>query len=554
MDSGSITDQATKLKAFLTKNKYLVAILLVAFWLRVWGINFGLPDFFPHTDETFALGKAKYFFQPELRPGPGVTIFHLWGWIFYQVLALVKFLFPYSGEKELTTANFMWWARLISALLSTGSVWLVYLVSMKLFSKNKLTSSSSALLRGREIGLLAAMFLTLTFVDVRTAHYFRQDTYIQFFGLLLLVAYLLRPKKMYLWTFLMGMVAAMRETAWVYLIPIGVDWWFKNKTSYARKLEDLFKLGLLSISGWIVAHPDMIFKGEFMIYLRQYFNFFTKESFNWVGGDTSNGVPNYVWWFNYLSYTGLFVTLFGVFGVSYLGCLLKIKRFIKDERWSYLGILLAIFVYFVALMVRSVKFSRHFIPLTPLVAVVAGYGLVQIWHWLSGKVSYHKLIMGFLLGLIFAFPLLRSMIFDYQIGLPDTRIIARDWIMENYGENQIIVTSGEANIIGQILQHYGYRKVVNFFPIEKYGELSQVPEALFMMSSVDYRGWENYQTVEQMGNNWRAYQQIKKQFQLVKRFDPPIIEGSFFSPYSLELSSTVNVYHNPVVEIYSPRF
>src|SRR3989344_2994009 len=283
-------------KRFWSENKYLIGLLTVAFMLRVWGIDFGLPDFFPHTDETFALAKAMYFFEPAKRPEFAVTIFHLWGWLLYQILSMGKIFINFPPDKELTTAEFMWWARLISALMSTGSVGLIYLIGKKIWDE--------------KVALLSALFLAVTFIDVQTAHYFRQDTYIQFLGLLLLYAYLVKPQKIFLWAFLLGAVSSLRVTAWVYLIPIIADWWFNNKINWMNKLGDLVKIGLLSVGGWATGHPDAFIQGTVKQYLIHYFNFFTNVSFNWVGGDTSNKIPNYVWWFKYLNYTGLFVTMF----------------------------------------------------------------------------------------------------------------------------------------------------------------------------------------------------------------------------------------------------
>jgi hypothetical protein len=224
----------------------------------------------------------------------------------------------------------------------------------------------------------------------------------------------------------------------------------------------------------------------------------------------------------------------------------------RERSWFYLGVLLAIGLYFTALMIRSVKFDRHFVPLTPLVAIVSGYGLWQTKVWLVNIFKqWGKLILSMVLLLIFGFPLIRSLLFVYQIGLIDTRPAAMEWVMDNYGKDQVIISSGEANIITQNLQKHGYRKVVNFFPIVKYEELGeQVSGGLFLITSWDYRVCENYQKVKQMRDCWQAYQRIKEKFELLKQFAPPVVDGRLFGLDELELSSTVNAYHNPVVEVY----
>ena len=43
---------------------------------------------------------------------------------------------------------------------------------------------------------------------------------------------------------------------------------------------------------------------------------------------------------------------------------------------------------------------------------------------------------------------------------------------------------------------------------------------------------------------------VRDLYRLVKKFEAPVFKEEFFSPYRLEHSSTVNAYHNEVVEIY----
>jgi len=313
-------------KKFWVENKYLIIILVVAFLLRVWGIDFGLPDFFPHTDETFALSKAMHFFEPELRPEMGVTVFHLWGWLLYQILTIGKFFIIFTPNKELTTAEFMWWARLINAMMSIGSVWLVYLIGKRLGVNEKLKE-------GNLVGLLAAVFLAVTFIDVQTAHYFRQDTYIQFLGLLLLYAYLKQPKRIFLWVFLIGIVGAIRITAWIYLVPIIIDWWFSAQKSPGKKVLNCFILGLLLFLGLIIGHPDAILGGQIKEYISVYLDFYTKKGATSVTGYTAVNLPNWIWWIKYLFYTGLTFPIFILFICGAIWLLLNIIRLFKSHRF-----------------------------------------------------------------------------------------------------------------------------------------------------------------------------------------------------------------------------
>ena len=200
------------------------------------------------------------------------------------------------------------------------------------------------------------------------------------------------------------------------------------------------------------------------------------------------------------------------------------------------------------LMTISIRMDRYITLSTPFISLVISFFIIEMYRKFYKFQQFNYLWL--IISAILTFPLIKGVIFVYQLSYPDTREAAMDWIEDQYSKDQLIISSGEANIITQNLQKYGYRKVINFYPIEQHIKLNQVPNALFLISSSDFRVWENYKNIDEMDLRWHAYQEIKARFKLIKKFNPPVVDANFFGLNELELSSTVNAYHNPVVEVY----
>ena len=148
----------------------LPSILLAALALRIWGIDFGLPNTLTRPDETTLVHRALAIGAGDLNPH-----FFRYPSLHFYVLALVYGLYYVAGlatgrfdgvedfQYEFFTdpSNVFILGRLVSAAMGTASVLLVYYIARRW--------------GGRGAGLLSALFLGVAFLHVRDSHFLTLD-------------------------------------------------------------------------------------------------------------------------------------------------------------------------------------------------------------------------------------------------------------------------------------------------------------------------------------------------------------------------------------------
>src|SRR5690242_1924516 len=134
----------------------LVALLVVTFLLRLWGVKQGLPYSYNIDEATHFVPRAIAFFGHDLNPRyflnpPAYTyllhiVFEMW---FGGADGVQK---AYATDP---TAVYVV-ARVVAAVLGTISVWLTYLAGTRFFNRN--------------IGLLAAAIFGFAFLPIFYSH------------------------------------------------------------------------------------------------------------------------------------------------------------------------------------------------------------------------------------------------------------------------------------------------------------------------------------------------------------------------------------------------
>jgi Dolichyl-phosphate-mannose-protein mannosyltransferase len=160
----------------------LMTILVTAFSLRVWGIDFGLPQTESRPDETIIVTHALGFFSGDFNP-------HFFAYpTFYQYLLFTLYIFyfivgkmfgKYSSisnlleEFAIDSTNFYLIDRCASLLLGTATCFVVYKIAEKLFD--------------RKTALISSLFLSLAYLHVRDSHFGTVDVAVAFFVMLSLL-------------------------------------------------------------------------------------------------------------------------------------------------------------------------------------------------------------------------------------------------------------------------------------------------------------------------------------------------------------------------------
>ena len=162
--NGSITT-----KFFLNKHHFFLGLILVtAFILRIWGIDFGLPHIY-HTDEWFEvkralkLGSGVFDFERIAKGGYYYLLFFEYGIYFValKLLGVIKsgdgFLFKFFQDPT----NIWLIGRVTTAIIGTLNCYFLYLIGKHAYSK--------------VVGLLAALFLAIHLIHVQSSHYITVD-------------------------------------------------------------------------------------------------------------------------------------------------------------------------------------------------------------------------------------------------------------------------------------------------------------------------------------------------------------------------------------------
>jgi 4-amino-4-deoxy-L-arabinose transferase-like glycosyltransferase len=148
----------------------LAAILAVAAAVRIWGLTFGLPHTQTRPDETQIIDITLYFLRGDFKPP-----FYDYPWLYMWVLTglyLVYYVWGVVAGAFTTVADLVasWpvnWepffliSRAMSAVAGTATVFVVYRLGRTLWDEST--------------GLVAAFFLSLTFLHVRDSHFGTTD-------------------------------------------------------------------------------------------------------------------------------------------------------------------------------------------------------------------------------------------------------------------------------------------------------------------------------------------------------------------------------------------
>lgn len=536
------------MRTWLKKEKQiLIFILLIAFFLRLWGLKFGLPQIY-HTDESYIISKAKMILENKgaSMGGSYFGLFHYFIAVLLYFFWIVagSFLGRFPTPIQIPISDFVLFGRFLSVLVSTTTIFFTFRLGKLLY--------------GRTVGLLASAILAVTFIDVLIAHYFKQDVYIQLFTLLVLyfsVKILLRVKRSdYLFSgFFVALATAFKINSVISVLPFFSAHILsqKKKINLKKILLDhnliggmllvclgifslfvpfYFGLGGLKINLWDI-------KGVFEVYWAESPQIFASGS---------NGIPSFAWWPIYLATSGLFYPLFFL-------CLGGLTLALKKRTQKELVLFFLFFPYCFLLAIKNVRFDRWITLVTPILAILGALFLEHLIRAIKLSRKARGLLVATLLIIIFGVSGGRIILFDYSLSQKDTRQLAQEWLITHYPKDQIIFAIGDTNHIGHFLQKQGFSEVMNLFPLDN-KEIFLYPGEILLIDSEDYHVAENYQETNEYREIWENYQLIKKKGKLVKEFSQPLFKAEFFSPSFLEHSSTVNAYHNPTVEIYEiPR-
>ncbi len=417
------------------KERYILAfILLTAFLLRIGGIFHGYP-LVVLSDEIATLSASlKMIGTYSFHAADAVGYYYpaLLSYVYLPFLALFLALGRWLGIftdvqqiKETVLLNlgfFIPAARLISVILGTASVYLVYKIVKLLFNKV-------------EVALLSSWFLAISFFHVSNSHFAQTWTAQTFFILLVLywsVVFFqkktVRPKDYLIGGFLVGCAFGINFVGIVSYYWLVVVHFLKNVG------QNFFKIFIKNKNFWLA--NIILFLIILIIYwlnpngLNNYFNRLLIR--NPPAGYAAFQPLNIGAIKNIIFYSKSIFIIEPLFFITFLGgCFLLLK---KKEWIIFCLIPFSSLIYLLMLSTMNGPMIRYALPAIPLMLIVSAYFVVNIFDYFSGKKIWKIILIIFfsLYALVF------STFFDIRLTKGDTAVFARNWLVENIPEGSSI--------------------------------------------------------------------------------------------------------------------
>lgn len=396
----------------------LALILPAAFALRIWGIDFGLPNTAVRPDETTLVHRALAMGSGDLNPH-----FFRYPSLHFYVLALVYGMYYLAGTvtgRFDGTADFQYEyftdpstifiiGRALTAAMGTATVALVY--------------SMATRWRDRTAGVLSAAFLGVAFLHVRDSHFLTLDVPATFY-LLVACAFAWRQfdhpsnKTALLCGLFVGLAASTKYNTALLAPTVLVAVWLAapGGTGSRERWTPVAMTALAALGGFIAGSPYVLL--DFSAFISDV----TAEGGQFsLGRDVDLGIG-----WTYHLHTSLPTGLgWPLLAASAAGLVLMALRRSHRDMALLSGLLS---YYLVAGSGRSV-YLRYVIPMVPLLCLAAGVCIAAVTARIKGSAQPYVLLG---VGLLIAAPAaLSSLHHDRLLAAPDTRQLAARWITQH---------------------------------------------------------------------------------------------------------------------------
>ena len=407
------------------KNTLLLAmiiLLLLGVWLRYSCSWFAYP-LTVNWDEERLVGTIFGMFSrgslnPEFFNYPSLVIY-LNAFLFLLIGNVAKCL----SLGTLATVDFFVAGRLLTVFIASLTMALVAYLAWRTFSP--LT------------GLLSLLFITTSFMHVRYSAVVRVDPYVGLWSLCAFAAALAiykgGPNVRYyiIGGLFVGLATSSKYTAFLACLPIVVAHLALYRNGKCTLFsQNIFFAGASSLLVFFITTPYAILDCErFLAALRFEANHYA------VGhpGFQAAGATSFALYGKWLVAEG-----FGA--IPCLVALLGLLCLAKED--STLALLVVSFpsALFIFVGQHRVFFPRNIVGTVPFLAILAGFGMVQVYETIRSRTSEQRaqIILVLIALVVLSDTTSRSLSFREECNLPDTRWIAARWILDNLPEGSSI--------------------------------------------------------------------------------------------------------------------
>jgi hypothetical protein len=409
--------------------KLLVGALLAgSLGVRLWGIAHGLPYVYNIDENANFVPRAVAFFSGDYNPHyfanpPAFTyllhgVFAVWfghGWPFGAGDAV-------SDAYATDPTQVFLVARVTTALLGTGAVWLLYLAGRRLHD--------------RRVGLVAAALLGVAFLPVFYSHLALND--VPALAPLALSLYgsagiLTEPRRRdYAIAGLgLGLAVATKYTAGVVALPLAVACAFRLADADPAARRDVLRLAGLAagtgVAAFLVANPHALLSfTEFERDVRRQQG--AASDLGKLGLNYDSGVQYYLW---ALTWGIGWLPVVAAAAGAALAARHDLRRALFLVPWPV--------VFIVVMGVQDRYFGRWLLPALPAVALLAAFAVVRASDLLlsSRRLRSVAVVAGSVL--LMAQGLVYGVHVDRVLSRDDTRNLARDWMVDQVPAGSKIV-------------------------------------------------------------------------------------------------------------------
>lgn len=501
----------------------LLAILGVALAIRIWGLSWGLPNYWSQ-DEVNKRDVALNTGIPDLeKPQPGFLYNSLF--VIYRVAAMVS--------PTVDDVDYLYLGRLLMTVLGVLTVFGVWLLARELADDDKPGPA-----------IPAALLLAVLPFSTAVSRYIKEDTPIGFWTvvvMLALVRYWKVPSygRLVLLGLAVGACFSTKFSAVVLLPVIGIALLVVAKRDHTRPGHLAARIGAMAIAaavGVVVVSP------QYIVYPEQLWEGFKFQILYSQRGH-NDGIaisPWSQWWTYYLRHGLIPGMTWPVFLVALAGAVPLLRR---PAGWTIVASAILMYVVLESSPAKPAPFAaRYLTTVVPLLCVAAGFGI----QWILRRFAKHgRPILGLAAcALVFVVPpALKSMMIADE-ALHDTRTVAGAWMDARFPAGTHIVLV-DNRMYRPAADGWGEEDIWN---VEDRGDTlnpdgSGSPPPYFVLSSFRY---QRYLDSPAADPERTAYYRRVMTYRLVKEFKPKWLSYGFHSP-------TIRIYQQSPPEQGGPK-
>ncbi len=390
------------------------AILLLAFVLRIWALDFGMPFAESRPDELTVIAKAMGYGTGDLNPhffnypsAFSYLLFLIYGAYVLLLLALGQ-LASLSDIADYFVTNptaFFMMARMLSVAAGTLTVFIVYRIGLSFF--------------GRATALCASAFLAVNYLHVRESHFGVTDTSMAAAVMLAVWCSLKLWKtgntKWYILSGLSaGLAASFKYNGAIACLTIAVAHWTlaaKARKPLAIRLIDkrLITAAACAVAVFFLTSPYIIL--DWRTFLRD----FLFEARHLAGEGEVRGARGWI------HHAGLGIRYGCGWGLS-LSAVVGACFLLRRRAYALCAICLVFpLVYYAAMGRGYTVFARYILPVVPFLCLLSGEAVHGLLLATGKRRMVGMLISGLVVCVAFVPPAIRSLEFAKVLGRKDTR-------------------------------------------------------------------------------------------------------------------------------------